>query len=119
MADDSFLPSPSLSSVPVSQKSSASSTSPPGIPRCVHEVRAMELAGAGLSGSALAGPRFLDASAAQQARAWLSCGALTGLNARSVGGSGYRTKHSLTFLLKRVGSGFCLFFFNCYYCCML
>lgn len=44
----------------------------------------------------------------------LSCVALSGLNAHSVGGSAYRAKHSLTFLLKRVGSGFyiLIFFFN-------
>lgn len=49
------------------------------------------------------------ASTAQQAWAcllWSSNWALS----HSVGGSGYRTKHSLTFLLKRVGSGFYIFF---------
>lgn len=61
--------------------------------------------------------QFLSASAAQQGWAWLTCEAVTGLNAHSVGGSGYRTKHTLTFLLKKVGSGFCVIFY--YYCCML
>lgn len=52
------------------------------------------------------------ASTAQQAWAcllWSSNWALS----HSVGGSGYGTKHSLTFLLKRVGSGFYIFFLYC------
>lgn len=55
MGDDLFLQSCSLSSMLVTQKCSASSTSPPLALRCMHEVRGVKLARAGLSSSSKLG----------------------------------------------------------------
>lgn len=109
MTDDFSLQSPSQSSVLVTQKSSACSTSPPVTLRCVHEVRGEELAGQGW----VAALCSFSVSVSQCCSAGMSLAHLWGsdwLNAHSVGGSGYRTKHTLIFLLKKVGNGFYVIF---------
>lgn len=103
------LQSPPLSSVLVTQNSSACSTSSPVTLRYVHEVGGTELAGQGWVAALCC---FL-VSVCHRCSAGMSLahlGSCNWLNAHSVGGSGYRTKHTLTFLLKKVGSGFYVIF---------